>query len=253
MELVNILRKFSTLEDEEYAELKNKCIRILLQYGDEEAFRSVLASYRILPQEMRYEIAYRISSEKDFLFRNLPLVKLVARDEDPEVRERMKSFFEKVCEYYSSSKREESRGRKLTILNNSRRNAEMQAFLDEVFTQKYGDQYWTYFLRNFLGSYEISRLFERIPPDKYSIFSRGSTYAAWRMIPPVLHGSGLLRNSPCSCRSIPMPFSLPPELMKTRFSRLSGLFLRVSGRFRNGSFRPFPLPTPWSDATPSPC
>ena len=150
--------------------LKNKCIRILLQYGDEEAFRSVLASYRILPQEMRYEIAYRISSEKDFLFRNLPLVKLVARDEDPEVRERMKSFFEKVCEYYSSSKREESRGRKLTILNNSRRNAEMQAFLDEVFTQKYGDQYWTYFLRNFLGSYEISRLFERIPPDKYSIF-----------------------------------------------------------------------------------
>ncbi|MFR1320335.1 MAG: hypothetical protein ACLSCR_08680 [Akkermansia sp.] len=119
---------------------------------------------------MRYEIAYRISSEKDFLFRNLPLVKLVAQDEDPEVRERMKSFFEKVCEYYSSSKREESRGRKLTILNNSRRNAEMQAFLDEVFTQKYGDQYWTYFLRNFLGSYEISRLFERIPPDKYSIF-----------------------------------------------------------------------------------
>ncbi|WP_418176104.1 hypothetical protein, partial [Akkermansia sp.] len=99
VELVTILRKFSTLEDEEYAELKNKCIRILLQYGDEEAFRSVLASYRILPQEMRYEIAYRISSEKDFLFRNLPLVKLVARDEDPEVRERMKSFFEKVCEY----------------------------------------------------------------------------------------------------------------------------------------------------------
>lgn len=170
VELVNILREFSTLKDEEYSGLKNKCIRTLLQYGDEEAFRSVLASYRILPQEMRYEIAYRISSEKDFLFRNLPLVKLVAQDEDPEVRERMKSFFEKVCEYYSSSKREESRGRKLTILNNSRRNAEMQAFLDEVFTQKYGDQYWTYFLRNFLGSYEISRLFERIPPDKYSIF-----------------------------------------------------------------------------------
>lgn len=170
VELVNILREFSTLEDEEYAELKNKCIRPLLQYGDEEAFRSVLASYRILPREMRYEIAYRISSEKDFLFRNLPLMKLVAQDEYPEVRERMKSFFEKICEYYSSSKREESRGRKLTILNNSRRNAEMQAFLDEVFTQKHGDQYWTYFLQNFLGSYEISGLFERIPPDRYSIF-----------------------------------------------------------------------------------
>ncbi|MCD8062234.1 MAG: hypothetical protein LUE13_07865 [Akkermansiaceae bacterium] len=170
VELVNILRKFSTLEDEEYSGLKGKCIRILLQYGDGEALRSVLTSYRTLSKETRVGIAYRINNEKEFLFSNLPLVKLVAQDEDPEVRERMESFFEKFCEYYSSSKREESGGRKLTILNNSRRNAEMQAFLDEVFTQKYGDQYWTYFLRNFLGSYEISGMFERIPPDKYSIF-----------------------------------------------------------------------------------
>lgn len=77
---MNILREFSTLEDEEYSGLKNKCIRSLLQYGDEEAFRSVLSSYRTLSQEMRFEIAYRVNNEKDFLFRNLPLVKLVAQE-----------------------------------------------------------------------------------------------------------------------------------------------------------------------------
>lgn len=170
VELVKALKEFSSLKDEEYSELKNKSMQALFQHGDEETFRRVLETYPSLPQKVRCSIADSVNREKEFLFRNLPLVKLVAEDEDPEVRECMDSFFEKVCEYYSSSKRESREGRKLTILNNSARNREMQSFLDHLLTQKHGDRYWTYFLKSFLEDYRISGIFDQIPPAKYSIF-----------------------------------------------------------------------------------
>lgn len=170
VELVNLLRQFSTLEDEEYAELKQDSIEALLQHGDEDAFRRMLASYPSLPEETRSSIAGSIIREKEFIFRNLPLLKLVSEDTEEEIRDYMKPFFEKVCEYYSSNKKEDSEGRKLTILNDRGRNQMMQAFLDEIFTGKYGDQYWTWFLREFLKDSRTAGLFERIPHDKYSIF-----------------------------------------------------------------------------------
>lgn len=170
VELVKILRKFSRLEDEEYVALKNDCICALLQSGDEETFRDVLSAYHTLPGKMRCEIANCISNDEDHLFMNLPLAKLVARDEDPDVREGMNSFLGRVCDYYGSRVRNEAYGRKIVILNNSRKNAEMQAFLDEIFTQNYGDRHWTYFLENFLKDYEIQSLFERFPPGRFSLF-----------------------------------------------------------------------------------
>ena len=129
----------------------------------------------------------------------------------------------------------------------------MQAFLDEVFTQKYGDQYWTYFLRNFLGSYEISRLFERIPPDKYSIFfprkyirgvaddparspwQRASAeFALFLQEYPhaVFPPAGVDENPVlASLRTFPQGIREIPEWIVQTLSS----------------------PDPWSDATPSPC
>lgn len=174
LRLFRILKQCSVWADKEDAELQQLCSTMLLMYGDEEVFQKLLKEYSSLSKEYRKAIVFALTRREKRNLKHLPLVKLIALDEDQNVRKGLGDYFEQMFSHmYRSMTESQLRNwdSEWSMRNDPEENKILKDVLDEIFThEKYGNEHWNRFIAGFLNEYYVSEIFERLAPEKYSTF-----------------------------------------------------------------------------------